>query len=109
MALDLSEYKAQLEADPNAENTGPWYAKGNINHNGENFGPGRKLPTLKNSEVAQLLDVNAITSVGPAEGATQAAPADPAGQQFDENGNPIDATGAPTGTDRLDENGNPVQ
>ena len=114
-SIDLAEYKANLDRDPEAPNTGPWFAKSRIEHDGKAYAPGARLPELKNREVSQLLDVNVVTSVDPSPKQDQ-APQGPSdtdleqgpGSEFDENGNPTNPATPPSGTTRLDENGNPV-
>lgn len=93
---DLAEYKRQLEADPSAKNDGTWYARTTVRHDELTFKEGAKLPELTNGQVAQLLDVNALTSVAPAAGnskasSKQAAAAAPTENEFDANGNPVNA------------------
>lgn len=105
--IDLSEYKNQLRLDPHTQNTGKWYARSTIHHDGKTYPSGAELPPMTNEQVVQLLDVNAVTSVGP-QAAAHVQPAtntQPTGDEFDANGNPV----APSGTTRLDANGNPIQ
>jgi hypothetical protein len=135
MSIDLSEYKANLAAQPDAVNGSQWYARGAVHHNGRQYPAGSALPLdLTNQQVLDLMAVNAITSVNPKPevAPAPAAPAAPASTPVntDENGNPIgedltaeqqaarqaelerlQANGelGPDGNARVDENGNPVQ
>lgn len=125
--IDLAEYKKNLRLDPHAPNTGDWWARSPVEHDGKNYAPGVKLPQLSNVQVADLLDVNALVSVDPNPQVQQQAPpesqpapvtppAAPSGDQQqpanpavqDPAGQPP-APAAPSGTTRLDENGNPVE
>ena len=105
-AINLSEYIGTLRMNPHAVNEGTWFARGTIEHNGRTYKAGNKLPNdgdhaLTNEQVAQLLEVNALTSVNPNKDQHEAAQSQDQGN--DQGGTP------PSGADRLDENGNPIQ
>jgi hypothetical protein len=107
--MDLTEYKNRLRLDPEAPNSGTWYAKSTIHHDGKPYTAGMQLPAMTNGQVAQLLDVNVLTSVAPKqEQAAPAAPAQPQGDGSQQNGAGQGDPNLPSGQTRLDENGNPV-
>lgn len=94
--VNLSEYIATLKLAPHDKNDGTWYARSVVQHDNQNYQPGVKLPDdLTNGQVAQLLEVNALTSVAPAK-AEEAPAAGGEGEggdgapKTDENGNPIE-------------------
>jgi hypothetical protein len=75
--IALGEYIAQLKADPNTVNTGTWYARSVVRHHTTKYLPGQQMPNegkeaLTNGQVAQLLEVNALTSVAPKQDTTEA-------------------------------------
>ena len=118
---DLATYKAELRDNPTAVNDGKWYARGTVQHNGVNYAAGKQLPNdgehaLTNGQVADLLDVNALTSVAPtaAEGSDVQAPnqtgavaPNAGGQAGPGSGNtdPNDPNALPEGAVGRDENG----